>query len=133
MGARRPFLSCYGLYSGSHLVKFMISKGFSVGRYQDFLSNFLCENPKKECYCGKCESCPADKRISKKIFDVFMKHNVHEIGYKQWVTKPKATLEKKRFRPKILSMICARQKNYCYIILLLKRNKLLFTKMLKGI
>ena len=71
----------------------MRSEGFSVEHYQDVFSNFLCENPKEECYFGKCESCPADKRISEQIFDVFMKHNVHGIAYKQWVTKPKATLE----------------------------------------
>ena len=111
----------------------MRSEEFSVEHYQDVSSNFLCENPKEECYFGKCESCPADKRIIEQIFDVFMKHNVHGIAYKQWVTKPKTTLEKKRFRLKTLSMISARQNEYFFIILLLQCNKLLFTKMLKEI
>ena len=111
----------------------MRNEGFSVEHYQDVFSNFLCENPKEEFYFGKCESCPADKVINEQMFDVFIKNNVHEIAYKQWVTKPKATLEKKRFRPKILSMICARKKEYFFIILLLQPKKLLFTKMLKEI
>lgn len=73
----------------------MKKEQYEVENYVDVLLHLVCENPSEKCFFGVCEACPKNKQMSEKIEKVFQKNNIENISHKQWVTKPKTTLEKR--------------------------------------
>lgn len=108
-------------------------ENFPVDHFEDVLSLLICPNSKEKCFLGKCENCPKNETLSNHIFQVLKKNNIDNVVHKQWVTKPRTTLETSPFvhrRPtgfflkkykKNLSkdeslIICDFAENYAFVI-----------------
>lgn len=53
----------------------------------------VCSDFKPNCYLGNCRDCPGSGALHKRLLDIFSENDVTFVTYKQWVSKPRTTLE----------------------------------------
>lgn len=53
----------------------------------------MCLNPTKHCHLGTCESCSGENTLRELLLGLFDTNDIEEINYKQWISKPRTSLE----------------------------------------
>lgn len=61
--------------------------------YEDCLNLLICNDSTPRCYLGDCQTCPGDKVFRETLVEALDMNDIEELKYKQWVSKPRTSLE----------------------------------------
>lgn len=65
----------------------------TINNYDDCLNMLMCPNPETNCHFRTCTKCPGIEQIREFFVRLFDENDIETITIKQWVSKPRTTLE----------------------------------------
>ncbi|XP_044594868.1 uncharacterized protein LOC123272234 [Cotesia glomerata] len=78
---------------GANIHSLTRNTDISITHYSDCLSLIVCKSPSFLCYLGRCENCPGVDELSNLLLACFENHEIENITYKYWISKPRSSLE----------------------------------------
>lgn len=83
----------FSVITGANLASLTKDSRLPLTTYNDCLEAVICPEPSADCYLGHCSDCPNMEVLSDFLKDLFDDHEIDEIGYCEWVSKPRTNLQ----------------------------------------